>query len=223
MKLLVVSGGRHPYEETTPILKQMLINAGHEVEVTDESSILSRPDELHLFDVLVFNTLRIEDKVLKEDEQMGMKDFISGGKGFVCIHISGCIPDEWTEYRQITGGGWVMDTSYHPPFGNVTVNIEDNLHPGVEGVSDFSTNDELYMGMEYSDDNHVFITADSVEGHYLWRGESMFMSGGTFPLGWTRNYGEGRVFVTLLGHNGLSFKNTEFQRIILNGVQWAAS
>ena len=46
------------------------------------------------------------------------------------------------------------------------------------------------------------------------------MPGGDFPLGWTRKYGEGRVFVTLLGHDGLSFLNPQFQKIILNGVKW---
>jgi type 1 glutamine amidotransferase len=47
------------------------------------------------------------------------------------------------------------------------------------------------------------------------------MPAGTFPLGWTRSYGDGKVFVTLLGHNGLSFETPEFQRIVLNGVDWA--
>ena len=49
------------------------------------------------------------------------------------------------------------------------------------------------------------------------------MAGGTFPLGWTRTYGEGKVLTTLLGHNGLSFETPEFQRIVLNGVDWTTS
>ena len=47
------------------------------------------------------------------------------------------------------------------------------------------------------------------------------MSGGEYPLGWTRKYGNGKVMVTLLGHNGLSFKTEEFQKIILNGINWS--
>ena len=76
------------------------------------------------------------------------------------------------------------------------------------------------MGIEYSDDNDVFMTADSEQGTHDWKGEAMFMPAETFPLGWTRKYGDGRVFVTLLGHNGLSFETQEFQQIILNGVDW---
>ena len=40
---------------------------------------------------------------------------------------------------------------------------------------------------------------------------------------WTRSFGNGKVFVTLLGHNGLSFQTPEFQKIVLNGVNWATS
>ena len=79
------------------------------------------------------------------------------------------------------------------------------------------------MGLEYSDDNDVFITATSEEGTHEWRGKSLHMPARTFPLGWTRKYGEGKVFVTLLGHDGLSFQTPEFQKIVLNGVDWSTS
>ena len=221
MKLLVISGGRHPYEESTPVLEAFLKGAGHDVTVDWEAGALGDADAMAQYDALVFNTLRANDIALNEAEQAGMKGFIGGGKGFVCIHISGCVPDTWPEYREITGGGWVMGTSFHPPYGQFTVNVNQADHAGVQGVSDFVTNDELYMGIEYSDDNDVFMSGDSEEGTYQWGGKETHMLAGTFPLGWTRSYGDGKVFVTLLGHNGLSFETPEFQRIVLNGVDWA--
>ena len=69
----------------------------------------------------------------------------------------------------------------------------------------------------------VTVAADGEEGTHPWRGEPTHMPGGTFPLGWTRRHGEGRVFVTLLGHNGLSFETPEFQRMVLNGVNWVTN
>ena len=63
-------------------------------------------------------------------------------------------------------------------------------------------------------------TFTSEEGTYKWKGEQVYMPSDTFPLGWTRTYGSGKVFVTLLGHNGLSFQTPEFQKIVLNGVDW---
>ena len=226
MKLLVISGGRHPYEESTPILESFLKGAGHEVTVTEDASVLADAARTSGYDALVFNTLRAGDNHMTEAEQNGMTDFIRNGKGFVCLHISGCASDDWPQYHDITGGGWVMGQSFHPPYGQFTVDVKNLSHPGAQGISNFVTSDELYMNIEFKDGNDVFVTSDFVEGSYPRnnpQGEAIHMPGGTFPLGWTRMFGDGRVFVTLLGHNGLSFETPEFQKIVLNGVEWVTS
>jgi hypothetical protein len=79
------------------------------------------------------------------------------------------------------------------------------------------------MGIAFEDDNDVFLTADAETGTHVFAGKTINMEGGTFPVAWTRQYNRGRVFVTLLGHNGLSFKTQAFQKLILNGVDWATS
>ena len=223
MNLLVVSGGRHPYEESTPILQEFLTAAGLSVTVTEDASLLADSDGMAAYDALVFNTLREGDSTLTDAEQNNMKEYVSGGKGFVCIHISGCVPETWPGYSNMTGGGWKMSKSFHPPYGRMTANVTDPDNPGALGISDFETNDELYMGVDYEEGNDVYITGTSEDGWHTWRGEEMFMPGGTFPLGWTRSHGEGKVFVTLLGHDGQSFQTPEFQRIVLNGVDWVTS
>ena len=38
MKLLVISGGRHPYEESTPVLNDFLQAAGHEVQTINSGN-----------------------------------------------------------------------------------------------------------------------------------------------------------------------------------------
>ena len=230
MKLLVISGGRHPYEESTPVLNDFLQAAGHEVTVTEDASVLADAGQMGSYDALVFNTRRenvtgAADLRLSEGERNGMKNFISSGKGFVCLHISGCLPDHWGEYHDITGGGWISGTSFHPPYGKFTVNVSDSSHPGVSGVSDFATNDELYMGLAIKDGNTVFLTGEAEDGVHPWGPDRQpkEMPAGTFPLGWTRQYGDGKVFVFLLGHDGQSFQTPEFQKIVLNGVDWATA
>jgi type 1 glutamine amidotransferase len=81
------------------------------------------------------------------------------------------------------------------------------------------------MGLAFRDDNDVFITAVAAGGTYPWgpQRQPTHMPGGTFPLGWTRQYGTGKVFVLLLGHNGKSFESPEFQQIVLNGINWATA
>ena len=230
MKLLVITGGRHPYEESTPVLEGFLKAAGHNVTVTEDPSVLGKPADMNAYDALVFNTRRenvanFADLALPAKEQAGMKDFISSGKGFVCIHISGCLPQGWPEYHDITGGGWISGKSFHPPYGKFAVNVSDTKHAGVQGVADFSTNDELYMGLAIKGGNDVFLTGTAEGGTHPWGPDRqpMDMPGGTFPLGWTRKYGDGNVFVLLLGHDGQSFQTPEFQKIVLNGISWATA
>src|ERR671922_790617 len=230
MKLLVLSGGRHPYHESTPILGDFLSKAGHEVTISEDASVLAHAADMSRYDALVFNTRRealpdLPDLTLSTAEQDGLKNFIRSGKGFVCLHISTCLPKVWPEYHEITGGGWITGTSFHPPYGEFTVHVSAPGHPSVRGVSDFTTPDELYMGLALAAGNEVFITADAVEGTYPWGPDRRpkHMPGGTFSLGWTRQYGDGRVCVLLLGHDGRSFQTPAFQQIVLNGVDWATA
>ena len=231
MKLLVISGGRHPYAESTPVLEGFLEGAGHDVTIMEDASILADSAGMGVYDALVFNTRRenlpdFGDWELAEPEKEGLKSYIRGGKGFVCIHIACCVPSGWADFDEVTGGGWVTGTSYHPPYGEMKVNISNPAHAGAAGVSDFVTNDELYMNTTFKEaGNDVFLTGDSEDGTWPWGPDRAptFMRGGTYPLGWTRAYGDGKVFVLLLGHDGRSFETPEFQQIVLNGVAWAGA
>jgi type 1 glutamine amidotransferase len=231
MKLLVISGGRHPYAESTPVLEGFLEGAGHDVTIMEDASILADAAGMGVYDALVFNTRRenlpdFGDWELAGPEKEGLKSYIRGGKGFVCIHIACCLPSGWTDFDEVTGGGWVTGTSYHPPYGEMEVNISNAAHAGAAGVPDFVTNDELYMNTTFqAEGNDVFLTGDAEDGTWPWGPDRAptFMPGGTYPLGWTRAYGDGKVFVLLLGHDGRSFETPEFQRIVLNGVAWAGA
>jgi len=224
MKLLLMSGGSHPYEESTPVLQGFLERAGHQVTLREDADALT-DGSLESADALVFNTLRSGDTELNVSQQEALKEYISSGNGFVCIHISGCVPDGWKEYGDITGGGWVMGESFHPPYGKFQVDVENRDHACTDGISAFKTDDELYMNIDYrGDGNDVFLSAEFEGGNFGKNragAEEMYMPGGTFPLAWTRSYGSGKVFVTLLGHDGESHENEGFQKLVLNGVDWA--
>ena len=88
MNLLLMSGGRHPYEESTPVLKEFLEGAGHTVTVREDADALT-DGTLGRSDALIFNTLREGDMALDPDQQNALKGYISSGNGFVLslIHI----------------------------------------------------------------------------------------------------------------------------------------
>ena len=48
-------------------------------------------------------------------------------------------------------------------------------------------------------------------------------SGRVEPIAWTRSYGKGRVFVTVLGHDVESRKNPAFVRLVEQACSWAAA
>ncbi len=227
MKLFLLSGGRHPYDQSTPVLSDCLRQAGHEVTLTQQPTALADAAQMATYDAIVFNTRRenlpdFGDLLLSEAERAGLAGAIREGKGFLCLHISTAVPPEWPEYHQITGGGWITGTSYHPPYGGFRVNVTDANHAVAAGVGDFDTEDELYMGLAVAEDNEIFLSAVAEEGTWPWGPDRVdtHMPAGSFPLGWTRMYGQGRVCTLLLGHDARSFETPEFQRMILNGVEW---
>lgn len=205
MNILVVSGGDHPYQETTPLLLGFLGEAGHKVTMTEDSSELTSPT-LETYDVIIFNTRREGELTLSRDEQLFLSLFVGKGGGLIVVHIAGALPENWPQWHDLTGGGWVPGRSYHPEYSQYTVRIADRDHPCVNGISDFVTNDELYMDLAQQPDIDIFLTSE--------------FKGQTHPLGWTRSYCDGRIMYTSLGHDGLSFKTPEFQKLILNGIEW---
>ncbi|HCV28731.1 MAG TPA: hypothetical protein DGB32_10435, partial [Dehalococcoidia bacterium] len=60
MNLLLLSGGGHPYSETTPILAGFIEAAGHIVDVSDYAFELNIPST-DGYDAIVLNTRRRAD------------------------------------------------------------------------------------------------------------------------------------------------------------------
>ena len=86
------------------------------------------------------------------------------------------------------------------------------------------TTDELYMGLALPR-TMTFLSLRRGRWHATPGGRN----GGPCPCpaapfpGWTRKYGDGKVFVLLPGHDGGSFQLPEFQQIVLHGVDWATA
>ncbi len=210
MKLLLITGGRPPYPETTPILSRFLRAAGHTVNVSKSAKELALKT-LPGYDAIVLNTRRRpdSDNDLTGPQREGLKSYVENGGGPVSVHISPDSAPEWPEMKKITGGGWTTGKSWHPPFGRMSVHVANRSHPLAKGVSDFETDDELYCDCELQDGLDVFL--DGV------------VEGVTRPLGWSWSYGSGKVANILLGHAGISQSNPNFQQLIRNGVDYVTA
>jgi type 1 glutamine amidotransferase len=104
-----------------------------------------------------------------------------------------------------------MGTSGHGPRSDFLSKIVDKEHPITKGLSDFTTNDELYAKLQGDEDIQVLVTADSD-----W-------SKKTEPLVYVKRYGQGRVVYNAYGHDRKALMTPNVQKIIARGTEWAAT
>ncbi|GAA3435292.1 ThuA domain-containing protein [Kutzneria kofuensis] len=128
----------------------------------------------------------------------GLTAAVRAGTGFAGWHggIVDSFRDE-TRYQLMTGGQFV----YHPAeFVEYSVRT---------GGSSFTVHTEQYY-VHTDPAIEVLAVTDFVE------------DGTTLPVTWTRKWGEGRVFVTTIGHKLDDFDVPEVDRMIIEGLTWAS-
>jgi len=212
-KILVLSGPNHNFAPSAEIIEQFL-SAQDDLEVTlsDDKAILTSSD-LNAFDVCVFGTgftkaVRQADGTLSREpdltpeQEEGLLQFVSGGKGLVGIHGTAW----WIGGRAVDliGG----HANWHPPGSTFTVNINDSDHTITEGIEDFEVEDEIYMSA-YAPNLHILASAEWQNQHH--------------PMAWVKAYGQGRVFYTTLGHGPGTFERPAMQQLITQGTRWAVA
>lgn len=209
MNLLLITGGKHPYEESTPVMQAFLEEAGHSVTLSESADELT--GDLSRFDAIVLNTLRQDatGNDLNDGQRSGFEAYVSGGGPLLAVHISAASCPDWSPMKKITGGGWVLGESWHPPFGWFQVYIDNPDHPIAAGVSNFWTYDECYCGLDIQPGIDVFM-------HGVVEGQDK-------PLGWSHQFGDGKVANIALGHAGSSQQHPQFQKLILNALDYLAS
>jgi hypothetical protein len=80
----------------------------------------------------------------------------------------------------------------------------------LEGIDDFTTHDEFYYLADCGlGDKNVLLTAESPT------------DGKMRPVAWTKRYGRGKVFYTVLGHSVAAFENPGFLKLMHRAVLWA--
>jgi len=200
--------------------------------VSDDPRLLLG-DRLPQFDALVMNNIHEPEPFLPEDfaqrteEQkaatrkfdeavkQSILDYVRGGKGIVGIHAATAALQNWPEYGEMLGGYYGGHI-----YQEVAVKLDDPQHPvnACFGGKQWRINDEIYIFREpYSRDRlHVLLSLDL----------DLMADPGKRPdkdyaVSWIRQYGQGRVFYTTLGHAAETYWNPLFLRHLLAGIQLA--
>jgi type 1 glutamine amidotransferase len=227
IKCLIITGDHgHAWKETTPFIKELLTRAGITVDVTETPAKDLNADNLAKYDVLFLNYKDTKnggpDTRWSDENKKAFADAVKGGKGLVVYHhassafVGGTDFDK--EFEKVIAGGWRKQGN-HGKRHEFSVTIRKDDHPITKGMpAEFAhSNDELYQNSVMFPESVVLATAFSdlkkdpknTDKHE--------------PVVWVAQYGKGRVYENVLGHDVAAMKSLGFQTLLVRGVEWAAT
>ena len=244
LKALILDGqNNHKWEQTTPVMKEILEETGlFSVEVATSppkgSNMESYRPKFSDYDVVVSN---YTGDAWPEKTRKDFVEYMRKGGGFVVVHAANNAFPDWPEYNLIIGlGGWggrdeksgpyifyrngKFERIYRPGRGGThgprraySVDIRAKDHPITKGLPDrwMHARDELYALLRGPGENlTVLATALSKPKHYEPEHE---------PILFTVEFGEGRTFHTVLGHDVNAMCCVGFAFTLQRGTEWAAT
>ena len=209
---LMVWGGWEGHEPRAgaELFSGLLRERGYSVELSDTLDAYLDTAKLNTLSLIV--PIWTMGTITKEQEK-GLLEAVASGVGIAGWH--GTMADSFrnnTEYQFMVGGQWVA----HP--GNIidyTVNIVNHEDPITAGLHDFSMKSEQYY-MHVDPSNQVLATTTFGNQHLSWIDKTVM------PVVWKRQWGQGRVFYSSLGHVVKDFDVPEAREIVLRGMLWAS-
>jgi type 1 glutamine amidotransferase len=228
--LIITGQNGHDWRAATPVLRQILEDTGRfEVRVTEEFRGAG-PETLAPYDLVVLNYYDKRDPKLRwcDRAEQAFLNYLRSGKGLVVYHFSVAAFDGWAEYEKICGGNWRPNQGHHSPKHDFTVELTDTDHPVTRGLkkSFVILNDELYANLRWQPEGTYRVLATAWDDHALYQGKARQPVPGAGlqqPMLWTTQYGDGRVFVTALGHDTGALGSLGFKATFTRGAEWAAT
>ena len=209
---LFVCGGweGHEPEKCARIFAPFLEDNGYEVEISKTLDSYLDEEKMRALDLIV--PIWTMGSITEEQEK-GLIGAVEAGVGLAGWH--GGMADSFREsinYQFMVGGQWVA----HP--GNIidyTVNITNHEDPITAGLEDFRMHSEQYY-MHVDPANEVLATTTFSGEHTPW------IEGNVIPVVWKRQWGQGRVFYSSLGHVAKDFDVPEAKELVQRGMLWAS-
>lgn len=248
--LLITGQNNHNWQVSHVVLKQILENSGR----FDVDFVIS-PEQGKDMSGFVLDFSPYQLVVLDyngdswpEETNRRFLEYVQNGGGVVIYHAADNAFSKWPEFNRICAlGGWegrnensgpyvywkdgklVKDSSAGPGGSHgrqheYVLNGRDEVHPVVKGLplKWRHAKDELYDRMRGPGNiRDILYTAYS--------DKETNGSGREEPLVFTVDYGNARIFHTMLGHAGattednIAMQCTGFQVLLLRGAEWAAT
>ncbi|HEX2972133.1 MAG TPA: ThuA domain-containing protein [Tepidisphaeraceae bacterium] len=200
----------HPWKLTTPVIAEAIRKDKRlTVDIQEDPKFLASP-KLHEYGVLVLNYMNWESPDPGNEARENLRKFVAGGKGLFLVHFTCGAFQGWPEFREIAGRVWDPKLRGHDPHGTFRVEIVDKDHPITRGMAAFETADELYTCLTGDKPIHVLAVARSKVDQK------------DYPMAFVLEYGKGRVFHTVLGHDVKALTPPAVQDLFRRGCEWIA-
>jgi len=187
-----------------------------EVHCTQNCEADFTSENLKNYDIVMFYTtgvLPISDAT----SEYFVNDWLKQkGHGFIGFHSAtdtyGTKKPEHKWYRDLIGGTF----KGHPWNSNntVTITVHDTDHPGMRPFGkQFQFKDEIYQYVNWKPKNvRVLMSLNMAEcepkkAYHV-------------PVAWAKEWGDGKVFYTNLGHNPATWTNSTFLKSTEGAVRW---
>jgi len=218
-RILIVTGIDYPghhWRETAPVLAEALRKDPRLAVFTIEDPNFLDSAAIEKYDLLLLHFQNWEQPGPGERARENLRRFVAGGKGVALVHFAcGAWYGEWPEFANIAGRVWFgpdpgPGKRQHDPYGPFRIEFNQPPNPIVQGMEPFDTTDELYTCLIGDHPITVIAQAKSkVDGKY-------------YPMAFVSNYGQGRAFHCILGHDVKALGVPGVQELYRRGCAWAA-
>lgn len=225
---LVVRGGwdGHAPVEATDLFVPFLRDAGFEVRVSNSLDAYADAAAMARTDLVVQCWTMGE---ITGEQLSGLTAAVRAGTGFAGWH--GGIADSFrssSDYLHLVGGQFAthpgkpeaecapgaQENNYLPHRIEIVPSQAD--HPIVAGLTDFELETEQYWVLSDGYNDVLATTTHPARPDQPWHRPL------TCPAVWTREWGQGRVFVATPGHQPDILRDPNVRTIVERGLLWAA-
>ncbi len=182
---------------------------GYIVEATYDLETLTRLGQLDYQLVLSYTCLAKHrpgqndsgPEKLTDEQIAGLVQWVRAGGALLAAHCATVIGDSGAELRRLLGGAFVS----HPPPFTFTVYPAYSAHPISAGIEAFTVYDEFYIeAHEPSVDVHLLAIHEGV----------------AYPMGWSKEEGQGRVAHIALGHFPEVWNLAPYRQLMRQAANW---